>query len=99
MAGSRLEPDHWPLGRKRKAPQNRDVPSRAPSDSRTAASDAAGSDSPDEDALSLDRISHEDGQSDRHDGVDIDFDRPVDPDDAGLGYGLDEAEEADRGLH
>lgn len=32
-------------------------------------------------------------------GADIDTDRVVGPEDAGLGYGLDEAEEADRGLH
>jgi hypothetical protein len=32
-------------------------------------------------------------------GGDIDTDRVVGPDEAGLGYGLDEAEEADRGLH
>ena len=32
-------------------------------------------------------------------GGDIDTDRVVGPDEAGLGYGLDEAEEADRGPH
>jgi hypothetical protein len=102
---STLDPDNFPHGRPRKTPKGHDVRSLGPSDSSDTGADMTGL-GPLDDTSDRNRTGERLGAGDEsnpHPGDDIDVDRIVDPDDAGLGYGLDEAEEAwlehDRGEH
>ena len=133
MAGSTLDPDNIPQGRKRKTQKGHDVASLGPSDSSDSGSDMKGPGLVGDDALRLDRGTNEDAEagtvgkieagaavgdremddtSDRSgtgerlsagkeprmrpDG-DRGVDRVVNDSEAGLGDGLDQAEEARRG--
>jgi hypothetical protein len=80
MAGSTLDPDNIPAGRRRHHTQKgHDTRSLGPSDSSDTGSDMAGPGLIDDDVLHLDRGTNEDTE-------------------AGLGGGLDQAEEAQRGI-
>ena len=90
--------------RSRKTPKGHDVRSLGPSDSSDTGADMAGQGP-------LDDTSDRNGTGERmtvgnervRPGHDIDTDRVVDPEEAGLGQGLDEAEESwlehDKGEH
>lgn len=98
MAGrSTLDPDNFPVGSRRRAvPRGHDIGSLGPSDSSDSGSDLSGVVPNAGDAMSLDRGADEDilgGHAN-----DIDADRVVDADEAGLGSGLDQAEEAQLGV-
>lgn len=92
---STLDPDNFPHGRERKTPKGHDVRSLGPSNSSDSGSDLTG-------LGPLDDTSDREGTGERmaaderrvRPGRDIDIDRVVSPDEAGLGDGLDEAEEA-----
>ena len=103
--GSTLDPDNFFTGRPRKTSKGHDVRALGPSDSSDTGADLAGQGP-------LDDTSDRNGTGERMGagpeprvrvGGDIDTDRVVGPDEAGLGYGLDPAEEAwlehDRGEH
>lgn len=101
---STLDPDNFPHGRERKTPKGHDVRSLGPSNSSDTGSDLTG-------LGPLDDTSDREGTGERmgadgrrtRPGRDIDIDRIVGPEEAGVGDGLDEAEEArlehDRGDH
>lgn len=94
MAGSTLDPDNLPAHPARKNQQAHDTRSLGPSDSSDSGSDLAGrSDKHNASDRSGtgERITVEPDQAVDF-GGDIDTDRIVGPEDAGLGYGLDEAE-------
>lgn len=102
--GSTLDPENFPHGRPRKNLKGHDVRALGPSDSSDTGADMAGSGP-------LDDTSDRSGTGERtgvdarrvRSGHDIDTDRVVDAEEAGLGDGLDQAEEAwlehDRGEH
>ena len=97
MADSTLDPDNVPARRGRKTQKGHDVRSLGPSDSSDSGSDLAGTrgrDDTSDRAGTGERITAEPDESAGF-GNDIDADRVVDADDAGLGYGLDEAELAE----
>lgn len=95
-SNSTLDPDNFPVGGKpRGAPKGHDIGSLGPSDSSDSGSDLAGS-RPDADDFNLARGADEDSAA-AHTN-DIDTDRVVTADEAGLGGGLDQAEEAQTGL-
>jgi hypothetical protein len=134
MAGSTLDPDNLPPRRGRKTVKGTDMKSLGPSDSSDSGSDMAGPGLVGDDAVHLDRGTHEDpergtvgkieagasvGDREMDDtsdkdgtgehltagkeprlrpGGDRDVDRVVGSDEAGLGGGLDQAEEAQRGV-
>jgi hypothetical protein len=103
MTGSTLDPDNVPFERKRKTPMGHDVRSLGPSDSSDTGADMAGAGDADDTSDRSgtgERMSADEEQPIRP-GADIDTDRVVGPDEAGIDnyYGLDEAEENDRGLH
>ena len=102
--GSTLDPENFPHGRPRKTLKGHDVRALGPSDSSDTGADMAG-------RGPLDDTSDRSGTGERmtvdaervRPGHDIDTDRVVDAEEAGLGYGPDQAEEAwlehDRGEH
>lgn len=102
--GSTLDPENFPHGRTRKTPKGHDVRALGPSDSSDTGADMAGQGP-------LDDTSDRNGTGERmtvgqervRPGHDIDTDRVVDPEEAGLGKGLDSVDEAwlehDRGEH
>ena len=130
MAGSTLDPDNIPAGRKRTNLKGHDVSSLGPSDTSDSGQDMAGPGLVNDDALHLDRGTNEDAEAgsvgkveagasigdremdDNSDSrgtgehltagkeprvrtnADRDVDRVVKDDEAGLGRGLDQAEEA-----
>jgi hypothetical protein len=101
---STLDPENFPHGRPRKTLKGHDVRALGPSDSSDTGADLAGQGP-------LDDTSDREGTGERmtvgkervRADHDIGADRVVGPDEAGLGRGLDEAEEAwlehDRGEH
>ena len=108
MAGSTLDPDNLPGKRKRKHLKGHDTKSLGPSDSSDSGSDMAGPGV--EDGAAVGDLGMHDN-SDRFGtgehlsagkepkvrvNSDRDVDRVVDADEAGLGRGLDQAEEAQR---
>jgi hypothetical protein len=134
MAGSTLDPDNLPAGRrKRKTPEGHDTGALGPSDSSDSGSDMKGPGLTDDDRLNLDRGTNDDTEAGRHNvadagpsvgdlgmddssdrtgtgehltagkeprvrvNADRDADRVVRDDEAGLGGGLDQAEEAQQG--
>lgn len=93
---STLDPDNFPAGsRPRDRLKGHDIGSLGPSDSSDSGSDLAGS-RPNIDDMSLDRGADEDSSAGH--ANDIDTDRVVSAYDAGLGEGLDQAEEAQLGI-
>jgi hypothetical protein len=102
--GSTLDPENFPHGRARKTSKGHDRRALGPSDSSDTGADLVGQGP-------LDDTSDRDGTGERmtvgkervRPGHDIGTDRVVGPEEAGLGEGLDEAEEAwlehDRGEH
>jgi hypothetical protein len=98
MAGkSTLDPDNFPANsRRRRPPKGHDVRSLGPSDSSDSGSDLAGQLPNAGDDILLERGADEDALGGH--ANDIDTDRIVGPDEAGLGAGLDQAEEARLGV-
>lgn len=102
MAGSTLDPDNVPSGQRTK-PAGRDTRALGPSDSSDSGSDVAGADSLLGD-IDLDAGSDRFGTGERmaadrepaREDADRDTDRVVADTEAGLGGGLDQAEEARR---
>lgn len=107
MAGSTLDPDNIAGGRPAAIPAGHDTRSLGPSDSSDSGSDMAGPHTGED--LGDREL---DGASDRHgtgerssagrepdarEGADVEADRVVEDSEAGLGGGLDQAEEAQRG--
>ena len=100
--GSTLDPDNLTEGTGASVSRGNDTGSLGPSDSTDSGSDvsAGSATSPEELNSDSDRsgtgdragVGREDGA-----GEDVGFDQVVDPEDAGLGTGLDEAELARRG--
>jgi hypothetical protein len=110
MTRSTLDPDILPAG---PAVPGHDVRSIGPSDSSDSGSDLAGTGLLDDDAaasvgdLGMDDTSDRNGTGERITadtepnvrlGADIGFDRIIGADEAGLGGGLDQAEEAQLGI-
>ena len=101
---STLDPDNFPHGRSRKTPKGHDVRALGPSDSSDTGSDLAGI-GPLDDTSDRNRTGERMtiGNERVRSGHDIDTDRVVDAEEAGLGQGTDEADEAwlehDRGEH
>lgn len=106
-SSSTLDPDNFPTGDKRGPRSRHATPALGPSDSSDSGSDLPDGDVTDDD------VEGSDGDSDRygtgeHPGAgnehgpriagDIETDRIVGADEAGLGGGLDEAEEAQLGV-
>lgn len=92
VSNSTLDPDNFPAGSKRReTPKGHDIGSLGPSDSSDSGSDLAGSRPNSGDDIHLDRGADEDTAA-QHTN-DIDTDRIVSADEAGLGGGLDQAEE------
>ena len=93
---STLDPDNYPSGsRRRDEPKGHDIRSLGPSDSSDSASDLSGALPNAGDDIHLERGADEDALSGH--ANDIDTDRIVDANEAGLGGGLDQAEEAQLG--
>jgi Protein of unknown function (DUF2934) len=93
---STLDPENFPAGRRRNGKRTaRDIGALGPSDSSDSGSDLSGA-RPNTDDMSLDRGADED--SDAGHTNDIDVDRVVSAGEAGLGGGLDQAEEAQLGV-
>lgn len=91
-SNSTLDPDNYSLGdRRQRQPSGHGIGSLGPGDSSDSGSDLAGV-RPNSEDLSLDRGADED--SDAGHTNDIDIDRVVSASGAGLGGGLDQAEEA-----
>jgi hypothetical protein len=98
---STLDPDNFPASPQPKLPKGHDIRSLGPSDSSDSGSDMADA------AVGMDDNSDRDGTGERGaagkepatriDG-DYDTDRIVDAEEAGLGGGLDQAEEAQLGI-
>jgi hypothetical protein len=100
MSGSTLDPDNLPVETDTKMPPGHAARSVGRSDSSDSGSDLIGDGNPDDDTsdregtgerLSVERV-------DVRPDADIGFDRVVDASGAGLGGGLDEAEEAIYGI-
>lgn len=95
-SNSTLDPDNFPSERKRRrSRKGGDIGSLGPSDSSDTGSDLAGS-RPNSDDIRPDRGADEDSGSGHSN--DIDTDRIISADEAGLGGGLDQAEEARLGV-
>jgi Protein of unknown function (DUF2934) len=93
---STLDPDNFPsASKRRRSRKGGDIGSLGPSDSSDTGSDLAGS-RPNNEDISLDRGADEDSVSGHSN--DIDTDRIISADEAGLGGGLDQAEEARLGI-
>ena len=103
MSGT-LDPDNLPPERTRKTPKGHDVRALGPSDSSDTGADMAGQ-GPLDDTSDRNRTGERMGAGNERVRADHDIgtDRVVGPEEAGLGSGLDEAEEAraeqDRGEH
>jgi hypothetical protein len=103
MAGSTLDPDNIPVRSARKTQKGHDVRALGPSDSSDTGADMMGQadldDTSDRNRTGERASADERVRLDR----DVDTDRIVDAEDAGLGFGLDEAEQAwlehEKGLH
>lgn len=93
---STLDPDNLPRERRRKGPPGHET--IGPSDSSDSGSDLAGGDALDDDDSDRsgtgERTTVE--ERDVREAADVDTDRIVGPADAGVGFGLDEAELAER---
>jgi hypothetical protein len=95
-----MDPDNpviVPLARRRKTPKGHDVRSLGPSDSSDTGADMVGQ-GPLDDTSDRNRTGERMrvGNERVRPGHDIGTDRVVDAEEAGLGHGLDEAEEAER---
>jgi hypothetical protein len=103
--GSTLDPEHLSHDRARKSSKGREVRSLGPSDSSDTGADVAGSDGPLDDTSNFNRADEEPTVSEERarPGDDIGTDPALDPEDAGVGQGIDEADEAwlehERGEH
>lgn len=107
MAGSTLDPDNIPGAPQRKTPEGHDTRALGPSDSSDSGSDVAGPGAGEElGDRDLDAGSDRFGTGERlsagrqpatREDADREPDRIVDDTEAGLGGGLDQAEEARRG--
>jgi hypothetical protein len=92
-SNSTLDPENFPAGsRQRTSLKGHDIGSLGPGDSSDSGSDLAGSRPNAGDGINLDRGADEDTLAEF--ASDIDTDRVVSADEAGLGSGLDQAEEA-----
>ena len=104
MAGSTLDPSNLPARPAPTIPKGHDVRALGPSDSSDTGADMAGQRELD-DASDRDRTGERSSAGDERvrPDHDIDADRIVGPEEAGLGSGLDEIEDAwlekDRGEH
>jgi hypothetical protein len=102
--GSTLDPENFPHARPRKTLRGHDVRALGPSDSSDTGADMAGQ-GPLDDTSDRNRTGERMtvGNERVRPGHDIGTDRVVDPEEAGLGRGLDEADEAwlehDKGEH
>jgi hypothetical protein len=96
MAGSTLDPDNFPVGgqRRKKVGLGHDTKSLGPSDSSDSGFDMAGPGTTEGDRLGLDRGTNQDIEDGKRNVADVNADRVVGADEAGLGEGLDQAEEA-----
>ena len=94
-SNSTLDPDNFPAGKPDGTPIGHDIGSLGPSDSSDSGSDMAGSIPNVDDTVNLDRNAEEDTPAR---AKDIDTDRVVAANEAGLGGGLDQAEEAQLGI-
>ena len=92
---STLDPDNFPPQRQRKTVRGHDVRALGPSDSSDTGADMAGQ-GPLDDTSDRNRTGERLGAGDERvrPGHDVGIDRVVGPEEAGLGTGLDEAEEA-----
>jgi len=101
MTRSTLDPDNQPLEAYQKIPAGHDARALGRSDSSDSGSELIGDGNPDDDTSDREgtgeRASVEPGIDTRTD-TDIGFDRIVDASEAGLGGGLDQAEEAQLGI-
>ncbi|HEX7812225.1 MAG TPA: chemotaxis protein [Burkholderiales bacterium] len=108
MAGSTLNPENFPATNPRKGPKGHDTRSLGPSDSSDSGSDMAGDSKPGKDTEggrednsdrhgTGERLAADEDPGMRVDG-DHDTDRIVGEEEAGLGGGLDQAEEAQLGI-
>jgi hypothetical protein len=101
MSTSTLDPDNLPIDTDRKAPPGHAARSIGRSDSSDSGSDLIGDGNPDTDTSDRsgtgERLSVDPVPDVRAD-ADIGFDRIVDEAEAGLGGGLDQAEEAQFGI-
>jgi hypothetical protein len=94
---STLDPDNFPIGTKRTTTQKgRDIRTLGPSDSSDSGSDLAGALPNADNEIHLERGADEDALGGHVN--DIDTDRIVGSEEAGLGGGLDQAEEARLGM-
>ena len=101
MTRSTLDPDNQPLEANQKIPPGHDARALGRSDSSDSGSELIGDGNPDDDTSDREgtgeRASVDPGIDTRTD-TDIGFDRVVDASEAGLGGGLDQAEEAQLGI-
>ena len=91
--GTTLTPDNIPAPRPT-LPPGHDVKSLGPGDSSDSGSDLAGRDIPDDETPESELA----GGEDLTEATDVGPDRVVEADEAGLGGGLDQAEEAQLGI-
>jgi hypothetical protein len=91
--GTTLTPDNIPAPRP-SVPPGHDVKSLGPSDSSDSGSDLAGRDIPDDETTESEIA----GGENMTEPTDVGPDRVVEADEAGLGGGLDQAEEAQLGI-
>ena len=101
MSRSTLDPDNQPLEPAEKIPAGTDARAVGRSDSSDSGTELIGDGNPDDDTSDREGTGERasvdpeiDGQTD----ADIGFDRIVDATEAGLGGGLDQAEEAQLGI-
>jgi hypothetical protein len=101
MTRSTLDPDNLPLEPGQKIPAGHDARALGRSDSSDAGSELIGDGSPDDDTSDREGTGERasvDPEIDARTDTDIGFDRIVDASEAGLGGGLDQAEEAQLGI-
>ena len=70
MAGSTLDPDNFPRGKRPKTHEGHDTKSLGPSDSSDSGSDMAGPGLVDDDLMNLDRGTNEDSEAGNHSSAD-----------------------------
>ena len=90
--GTTLTPDNLPARKPAAYPPGHDVGALGPSDSSDSGSDMKGTGVTDDETLDLEKEATEHNEE----AGDIDVDRVVGADEAGVGYGLDEAEKAEK---